>query len=98
MHQILQKQQLDYGIYVVEEAGTEKFNRAMLMNIGYVEASKNYDYGCYVFHDVDLIPEDDRNLYTCPQQPRHMSVAIDKYHYRYITLLTDELVLHFSTK
>ena len=35
-----------------------------------------------VFHDVDLLPEDDRNLYTCPDQPRHMSVAVDKFQYK----------------
>ena len=37
---------------------------------------------CSVFHDVDLLPEDDRNLYTCPDQPRHMSVAVDKFKYK----------------
>ena len=31
---------------------------------------------------MDLIPEDDRNLYTCPEQPLHMSVAMDKFNYR----------------
>ena len=55
------------------------------MNIGFLEALKQYDYECFIFHDVDLIPEDDRNLYTCPEQPRHMSVAIDKFSYRYGT-------------
>ena len=35
-----------------------------------------------VFHDVDLLPEDDRNLYSCPDQPRHMSVAVDKFQYK----------------
>lgn len=39
-----------------------KFNRAKLMNIGYREASLLYDYQCFIFHDVDLLPEDDRNL------------------------------------
>ncbi|GBN31734.1 Beta-1,4-N-acetylgalactosaminyltransferase bre-4 [Araneus ventricosus] len=82
MHPILQRQQLDYGIYVIEEAPDMKFNRAMLMNIGYVEALKQYDYDCFIFHDVDLIPEDDRNLYSCPEQPRHMSVAINTMNYR----------------
>lgn len=82
IHPILQRQQLDYGIYVIEESGKTKFNRAMLMNIGFVEASKDYDYDCFIYHDVDLIPEDDRNLYTCPTQPRHMSVAIDIFNYR----------------
>jgi hypothetical protein len=37
--------------------GVSKFNRAMLMNIGFVEALKIYDYQCFIFHDVDLIPE-----------------------------------------
>lgn len=82
MHPILQRQQLDYGIYVIEETGDMKFNRAMLMNVGFVEALKQYDYDCFVFHDVDLVPEDDRNLYTCPRQPRHMSVAINTMNYR----------------
>lgn len=54
------------------------------MNIGYAEASKIYDYQCFVFHDVDLIPENDRNIYSCPKQPRHMSAAIDKFKYRLV--------------
>ena len=69
---------LDYGIFVVEQHGSEPFNRAMLMNVGAAEALKSYDYQCFIFHDVDLLPEDDRNLYSCPVQPRHMSVAINK--------------------
>lgn len=32
------------------------------MNIGYKEAIKDYDWACLIFHDVDLVPEDDRNL------------------------------------
>jgi hypothetical protein len=33
----------------------------MLMNIGFVEALRNEYYHCFVFHDIDLLPEDDRN-------------------------------------
>jgi hypothetical protein len=82
IHPMLERQQLDYGIYVVEQFGNNSFNRAKLMNIGFLESRKQYDYQCFIFHDVDLIPEDDRNLYTCPEQPRHMSVAIDKFGYK----------------
>jgi hypothetical protein len=52
------------------------------MNVGFVEALKLYNYDCFIFHDVDLLPEDDRNLYTCPEQPRHMSVAVDVLKYK----------------
>ncbi|XP_068229187.1 beta-1,4-N-acetylgalactosaminyltransferase bre-4-like [Palaemon carinicauda] len=82
IHQILQKQQLDYSIYIVEQSANGKFNRAMLMNVGALEALKLYEYDCFIFHDLDLLPEDDRNLYTCPEQPRHMSVAVDTLNYR----------------
>ncbi|CAI9553061.1 unnamed protein product [Staurois parvus] len=54
-------------------------NRAKLLNIGFVEALKEYDYNCFVFSDVDLIPMDDRNIYKCYNQPRHLSVSMDKF-------------------
>ena len=82
MHFYLPRQQLDYAIFIVEQHGSEPFNRAMLMNVGATEALKSYDYLCFIFHDVDLLPEDDRNLYSCPAQPRHMSVAINIFLYR----------------
>ena len=52
------------------------------MNMGFKEAMKLGDFDCFIFHDVDLIPEDDRNIYTCSSLPRHMSVAIDKFKYK----------------
>ena len=61
-------------------------------NINLVNSYKNFKYpfDCVCFHDVDLLPEDDRIMYTCPmQRARHLSVAIDKYRYR---MLYPELV------
>jgi len=88
MHPILQRQQLDYRIVVAEQGPDGDFNRAALLNVGYAEAkaataaSRGYD--CLVFHDVDLLPEDDRNLYLCPEgdKAKHVSVAVDKWDYR----------------
>ncbi|XP_065601652.1 beta-1,4-galactosyltransferase 1 isoform X2 [Cyrtonyx montezumae] len=82
MHPILQRQQLDYGVYVINQDGEEEFNRAKLLNVGFVEALKEYDYDCFVFSDVDLIPMDDRNTYKCYSQPRHLSVSMDKFGFR----------------
>ncbi|NXT27724.1 B4GT1 galactosyltransferase, partial [Syrrhaptes paradoxus] len=82
LHPILQRQQLDYGVYVINQGGEEEFNRAKLLNIGFTEALKEYDYDCFVFSDVDLIPMDDRNTYKCYSQPRHLSVSMDKFGFR----------------
>ncbi|KAM4544102.1 beta-1,4-galactosyltransferase 1-like [Fundulus diaphanus] len=81
LHPILIRQQLDYGVYVINQEGDGVFNRAKLKNIGFVEALHEYDYECFAFADVDLVPIDDRNLYRCSDHPRHLSVAIDKFNY-----------------
>uniref|UniRef100_UPI00358E6FEC beta-1,4-galactosyltransferase 1-like isoform X2 n=1 Tax=Myxine glutinosa TaxID=7769 RepID=UPI00358E6FEC len=82
LHPILIRQQGDYAIYVVHQAGNGTFNRAKLLNIGAVEALKDQDYDCLVFSDVDIIPMDDRNLYHCGKQPRHLACAMDKFGFR----------------
>lgn len=84
LHPMLMRQQVNYGIFVVEETKADPFNRASLMNVGFLEANKMDNWDCFIFHDVDLIPLDDRNLYRCPEQPRHMSVAIDIFDYKWV--------------
>lgn len=42
----LQRQQLDYGIYIIPQAGTKKFNRAKLLSVGYLEALKEENWDC----------------------------------------------------
>jgi hypothetical protein len=46
---------VDYTVIVVNQEDIKKFNRAKLLNIGFIEAVKR---GCdyVIFHDVDLIP------------------------------------------
>ncbi|CAL8267514.1 unnamed protein product [Merluccius merluccius] len=75
LHPFLQRQQLHYAIYVIQQAGDATFNRAKLLNVGYLEALKDHDWDCFIFHDVDLVPENDRNLYMCDSQPKHMVVG-----------------------
>ncbi|XP_068123462.1 beta-1,4-galactosyltransferase 1-like [Hyperolius riggenbachi] len=82
MHPFLKKQRADYGIYVVEQNGDAKFNRAKLMNVGFAEAIKDYDYNCFIFTDVDIIPMDQRNLYRCFKNPRHMANSLDKFNFK----------------
>ena len=54
MHSILQRQEIEYQIFVINQVGTDPFNRAKLLNVGFMEALKLYDWECFVFHDVDL--------------------------------------------
>ena len=51
------------------------------MNVGFKESLKDFYWTCFIFHDVDHLPEDVRNLYSCPDQPRQMAVAVDKWNY-----------------
>ncbi|KTF75884.1 hypothetical protein cypCar_00024996 [Cyprinus carpio] len=80
---MLQRQRLQFAFYVIEQTGTQPFNRAMLFNVGFKEAMKDLDWDCVVFHDVDHIPENDRNYYGCGQMPRHFAAKLDKYMYMY---------------
>ena len=81
-HQILQRQQLDYRIYICEQAFNKTFNKGIVMNACFKEILRlEPDTPCFIMHDVDLLLIDDRNMYTCPIYPRHLSVAIDKFHF-----------------
>jgi len=52
------------------------------MNAGFLEASTEAEFDCFVFHDVDLIPEDDRNMYVCSVVPRHVGSHLAHWDYR----------------
>ncbi|CBY12736.1 unnamed protein product [Oikopleura dioica] len=80
---VLKRQQLYFRFYIVNQISGSPFNRAKLLNVGYVEAIKDDPtMDCFIFHDVDLVLEDDRCLYSCDGYPNHYSVAIDKFRYR----------------
>jgi hypothetical protein len=79
---VLRRQLLQFKIYVIEQAGNCSINIAVLRNIGAVEATKDSDWQCFCFHDVDMILENDHNLYACPASPTHLSVATDKWNYK----------------
>ncbi|XP_071460504.1 beta-1,4-galactosyltransferase 3-like isoform X2 [Marmota flaviventris] len=82
LHPFLQRQQLHYAIYVVNQVNNTAFNRGKLRNVGFREAMQEENWDCVFFHDVNLLPEDDRNIYTCDIFPAHVSVAINKFNYK----------------
>ncbi|XP_052077943.1 beta-1,4-galactosyltransferase 6-like [Mytilus californianus] len=84
----IQQQQLEFAIYVIEQNSGLPFNRGILANIGFKEAMSEIEFDCIVFHDVDVLPKDDRNFYVCSDNPIHMSVKVEQFGYR---LLYEEL-------
>ena len=92
MHPFLRKQMIRYRIFVIDQVDRKRFNRAKLLNVGATLAAQSIDVEkiagpnrrfCFVFHDVDLLPESDQTLYTCPdvgEAPRHLSVFVDTHH------------------
>ena len=64
------------------QAGEEMFNRAMILNVGFTEATKMDKFDCFIFHDVDHIPENNRNYYGCTGMPRRFREKLDIYGYR----------------
>jgi hypothetical protein len=66
-----------YTIAIVEQADEKPFNRAKLLNIGFLE-NKDFDY--FVFHDVDMLPED--SDYDYEENPTHLSSMVEQFGYK----------------
>lgn len=64
MHPFLQRQELNYTIFLVEQINHGLFNKGIIMNAAFLEiikktSSKMLDdllFDCIIFHDVDLLP------------------------------------------
>ncbi|CAF2631097.1 unnamed protein product [Rotaria sp. Silwood2] len=84
LHPFLQRQKRSYRIFVVEQFGNGTFNKGLIMNVAFSHASKLSApvFNCFMFHDVDLMPENDYNVYECDQHgPRHLAPAVDELRY-----------------
>lgn len=63
---VLKEKAKNWNVVVVEQGDDEPFNRGKLLNIGVIEAKDDY----YVFHDVDMVPEN--NPYKVTDNPVSM--------------------------
>jgi hypothetical protein len=69
------------GLFLLQ-AEPAVFNKASLMNVAFEVALSLDSYDCFIFHDVDMLPEDDRNFYTCSSVPRHVGSHLNKWDYK----------------
>lgn len=82
-HPILMRQQLEYQVFIIIQTDGYWFNKGALYNSGFLEAMKKKEWDCSVFHDIDMVPMDDRNIYDCPRvNPRHMAIDVDKFKFK----------------
>ena len=69
---------IDYEIFIIEQADDKPFNRGKLLNAGYKYAlDKGCDY--FVFHDVDMLPEDVDYSYS--DKPLHLATHLQEHDY-----------------
>ncbi|KAF7996378.1 hypothetical protein HCN44_002010 [Aphidius gifuensis] len=83
MKEFLDKQNIDYHIFVLNQIDRYRFNRASLINVGFIYTKKNFDY--IAMHDVDLLPINDNLSYKYPLDgPFHVSAPElhPRYHYK----------------
>ncbi|XP_038057458.1 beta-1,4-galactosyltransferase 6-like isoform X2 [Patiria miniata] len=78
----MKKQLLEFGIYIIEQSNDEAFNKAFLMNVGFLESLRFQDWDCVVHHDVDHIPLSYANYYGCGEMPRHFMSGEDTWDYK----------------
>uniref|UniRef100_G1PM08 Beta-1,4-galactosyltransferase n=1 Tax=Myotis lucifugus TaxID=59463 RepID=G1PM08_MYOLU len=78
---MLQRQRLRFAFYVIEQVSGRPFSPLLSLLRQQLECFKDLDWDCLIFHDVDHIPESDRNYYGCGQMPRHFATKLDKYMY-----------------
>ncbi|XP_077992123.1 beta-1,4-galactosyltransferase 7-like [Glandiceps talaboti] len=85
LHNFLEEQKVRHHIYVINQVDTHRFNRAALLNIGFLHSKLDCDY--LVMHDVDLLPLNTDLKYTydmVENGPHHISSPQlhPKYHYK----------------
>lgn len=78
LHRFLQRQFLNYKIFVAEQINIRSpFNKGRLYNLAFEFLKKRYNnINCFILQDVDLLPESDYNVYECGKTPRHLSGSI----------------------
>ncbi len=78
-----------FDIYVIEQMNSQKFNRGILLNIGFDLAKKNKHYDYYIFHDVDSLPDEElMKLYSYQgKKIIHYASPYLGYKYDYPTFL-----------
>ncbi|KAK3786623.1 hypothetical protein RRG08_027581 [Elysia crispata] len=83
MNKFLLKQNIVHELIVINQLDKFRFNRASLINVGFLETRHNCDY--IAMHDVDLLPLNEELRYDFPENgPYHLAAPHlhPLYHYK----------------
>lgn len=83
MNAFLKQQSIPHHIFVLNQVDRYRFNRASLINVGFLYTKLHYDY--IAMHDVDLLPLNSNLRYDYPKDgPFHVAAPEihPKYHYK----------------
>lgn len=83
MNKFLTRQSIPHHIFILNQVDRYRFNRASLINAGFLYTKQDYDY--IAMHDVDLLPLNDQLRYDYPiDGPFHVAApdVHPKYHYK----------------
>lgn len=93
MHSFLTNQSIEHVFFIIHQVDKHRFNRAALINIGFIESRSLVDY--IVMHDIDLLPLNLVEMsYRYPENgPVHL--ASPEYHpiYHYATYVGGILMI-----
>ena len=81
MNKFLSQQHLNFKIYILNQVDNFRFNRASLINVGFLISQEECDY--IAMHDVDLLPLNQELSYQYPVRPGPFHVASPELHPRY---------------
>lgn len=88
MNRFLGDQKIPYHIFVVNQVDRFRFNRASLINVGFLFVKDTFDY--IAMHDVDLLPMNSELKYEYPADgPFHVAAPGLHPKYNYVSQFAD---------
>lgn len=81
MNKFLSHQNINFKIYILNQVDNYRFNRASLINVGFLTSQAECDY--IAMHDVDLLPVNQELSYRYPVKRGPFHIASPELHPRY---------------
>ncbi len=71
---------IDFSFYMVEQNQGKPFNKGVIYNVAFNEASKDESLDYFVFHDIDMLPV---NIdYSYQPNPSHLACSVSQFDFK----------------